>query len=67
MVTNPLKMSNLFNQYFRNKVETLREKTNNPPTIPPTERLGRWLAKRDNPPPPFQFHAVDKDMFRKIM
>ena len=37
MITNPLKMATIFNNYFRKKVEILRERTNKPPEIPPTE------------------------------
>ena len=63
LVTNPLKLANMFNKFFRKKVETLRAKTDKPPTIPPTERLSRWLAQRDSPPPLFELHT----MLRKIM
>ena len=67
MITNPLKMANLFNQYFREKVEVLREKTNKPPKITPTERLSRWLTETGTKPPPFQLKPINKDMFRRIM
>ena len=45
MVTNPQKLANIFNKFFRKKVQTLREKTNQPPIISPTERLRSWLGK----------------------
>ena len=45
----------------------MREKTNQPPTTPPSERLRKWLAKRDQPPPPFELKVIDKIMFRKII
>ena len=67
MVTNPIKMANLFNQYFRKKVEVLREKTNIPPKITPTERLKRWLVTTGTDPPPFWLKPIDKIMFRRIM
>ena len=67
MVTNPKKLSNIFNNYFRKKIKMLREKTNQPPRIPPTERLRKWLACREDPPPPFELKIIDKNMFRKIM
>ena len=67
MVTNPQKLANIFNKFFRKKVQTLREETNQPPTINPTERLRSWLEKRQEPPPPFQLKIIDKQMLRKIV
>ena len=67
LVTNPLKMANIFNQYFRKKVEDLREQTNKPPLVSPAERLKTWLRKTGTNPPPFQLKPINKDMFRKIM
>ena len=67
MVTNPKIFANIFNNYFRRKIQLLREKTNQPPTIPPSERLRKWLAQRDHPPPTFKLKIIDKLMFRKIM
>jgi hypothetical protein len=67
MVTNPLKMAIIFNHFFREKVEVLREKTNIPPKINPTERLRRWLAKTGTKPPPFKLKPINKEMFRRIM
>ena len=66
-VTNPQKLATLFNKYFRRKVETLRAKTNNPPVIPPSERLRKWLQTRDQPPPPFALKEIDRKTFRFIM
>ena len=45
----------------------MREKTNKEPEIAPCERLRKWLAKRPDPPPPFQFKIIDRIGFRKIM
>ena len=67
MVTNPKRLANIFNNYFRKKIKLLREKTNHPPATPPCERLKKWLAKRGDPPPPFKLKTIDKIMFRKIM
>ena len=67
LVSNPKKLANLFNHYFREKIQLLREKTNQPPVVPPTERLRKWLVKRDEPPPPFQIKPINKTDFRKIM
>ena len=66
MVTNPQKLASMFNHFFRRKVEVLREKTNQPPSIPPTDRLRSWLSTRDSPPPEFELIKIDKNMFRKI-
>ena len=67
MVTNPKRLANIFNNYFRKKIQLLREKTNQQPVKPPCERLSKWLAKRSDPPPPFKLKKIDKQMFRKIM
>ena len=42
-VTNPLKLATMFNEFFRKKVELLRNKTIQPPKKSPTERLRQWL------------------------
>ena len=67
VVTSPKKLANIFNKFFRKKIQLLREKTNKEPEIAPCERLRKWLAKRPDPPPPFQFKIIDRIGFRKIM
>ena len=67
VVTNPQKLANMFNHFFKSKVDKLREQTNHPPTIPPEERLEQWLGQRSSPPPPFQFKKISKSDFRKIL
>ena len=67
MVKNPQKLATIFNQFFRKKVEILRARTDQPPDIPPAERLREWLAKRESDPPPFQLRTINTKMFRKIM
>ena len=66
-VTNPTKLANMFNQFFKQKVDKLRDKTNQPPKVQPVERLKQWLATRSSPPPPFQLKEIDKTFFRKIV
>ena len=66
-VTDAGKLAELFNHYFKSKVDKLRQKTNQPPQIQPTTRLMEWLSKRSCPPPPFRLTEIDKDMFRKIL
>ena len=67
LVTNPMKLADMFNKYFKSKVDKLREETNQPPTIPPEERLEKWLAQRDSPPPPFQLREITTSDFRRIL
>ena len=66
-VTNPQKLATMFNQFFRRKVQLLRNKTNQPPKTPPTARLRQWLETRGQPPPPFSLKEIDKKTFRMIM
>ena len=57
----------MFNNFFKNKVQKLRATTNQPPKIPPKDRLKSWLLKEGIRPPPFQFKEIDKKSFRGIM
>ena len=66
-VTNPKKLAGMFNNFFREKVEKLREKTDQEPNSPPKERLKTWLEKEGIHPPPFQLNEIDKKTFRGIM
>ena len=66
-VTNPQKLADMFNQYFKSKVDNLRKKTDQPPKIPPCERLEHWLSQRTNPPPFFQLKEIDSTQFRRIL
>ena len=66
-VTNPQQLSDMFNEFFKSKVDKLREKTNQPPQIPPAERLESWLSQRSSPPPPFQLKEIDREQFRRIL
>ena len=45
IVTNPQNLASMFNNFFREKVEKLRMKTDQPPKIQPVERLRCWLVK----------------------
>ena len=67
MITNPKKLAENFNLFFRKKVETLRSKTDHPPVIHPTERLKTWLRREGIRPPPFCLKEIDKKTFRGIM
>ena len=67
LVTSPKKIATIFNNFFRNKVEKLRNKTNKPSSILPTDRLKNWLKKRPEPPPSFKIKKVDKVILRKAI
>ena len=60
-------MATIFNKYFRKKVETLRSKTDKPPSLHPARRLEKWLEKRPEPPPPFTIKQVDKATLRRAI
>ena len=53
MATNPLKMANIFNKYFKRKIKLVRQKTATAAAIEPTTRLRDWLIKRAEPLPEF--------------
>ena len=59
-VTDTGKLAELFNEYFKAKVDQLRQKTNQPPLVPPASRLRKWLSNRSSPPPPLQLTEIDK-------
>ena len=66
-MTNPKKLAGIFNNFFREKVQKLRAKTDQIPKSPPKERLKTWLEKEGIDPPPFQLKEIDKKTFRGIM
>ena len=59
MVTNPLKMADIFNKYFKNKITLLRQKTATAAVIEPATRLRDWLSKRAEPPPEFKNKKIN--------
>ena len=67
VATNPKNLAEMFNTFFRKKVETLRNKTEQSPAIQPTERLKSWLRREGINPPPFQLKEIDKKTFRGII
>ena len=54
------RLATMFNKFFRKKVKK-------PPTVPPTERLKKWLETRGHPPPPFSLRKIDLKTLRMIM
>ena len=65
-VSNPLKMANVFNEFFVHKIKVLREKTATEPVIDPIERLKNWTEKKGNMPK-FSLNKIDVKTFRKIL
>ena len=47
-LTNPEKLAEVFNNFFKQKVDLLRSTTNQPPVIPPVKRLEAWLKTRSS-------------------
>ena len=66
-VTDAKKLAELFNKYFKEKVDVLRKKTDQPPLISPAARLQEWLSKRSEPPPPFKLKEINAVEFRRIL
>ena len=66
-VTSPKKIAEVFNDFFRKKVETLHSRTDKPPSINPVARLRKWLDKCSEPPPQFCIKKVDKVILRKAI
>ena len=66
-VRNPQQLAQLFNKFFKNKVDVLRQKTDRTPVVSPAARLKNWLSKRSNPLPPFKIKEINLNQFRKIM
>ena len=68
LVTNPLKLANLFNEYFTDKVRKIRnEAVKKDVTIPPEQRLRDWLSKKDIHPPSFSLRELTINDFRILI
>ena len=67
IVTNPLKLANLFNTFFTDKTKRLREKVlKEEVTIPPEERLQTWLDSIQATPPGFKIKEINNLQLREI-
>ena len=66
-VTNPGKLSEIFNRFFKNKITKLRGKARSIPKEDPILRVRRWLRKRSEPPPPFSLKEVDHAALRRAI
>ena len=67
MITNPLKMADIFNNYSKNKITLLRQKTATAAEIDPATRLRDWLSKRAEPPPEFKIRKINLTTLRKAI
>ena len=66
MVTNPLKMADIFNNYFKKKITLIRQKTATAAEIEPATRLSDWLSKRAEPPPEFRIRKTLRKAIKKM-
>ena len=68
LISNPLKLANLFNEYFTDKVNSIRnEAVKKDVTIPPEQRLREWLSKKNIHPPGFSLREITSNDFRTLM
>ena len=62
--SNPLDIASILNDFFLNKVKSLRNKSLQEPVGDPISRLSDWLRKRDTPIRPFKITNIDIKMLR---
>ena len=67
MITNPLRMADIFNKYFKRKITLLRQRTATAAVIEPAARLRDWLSKRAEPPPEFKIKKINLTTLRKAI
>ena len=67
MINNPERIASIFNEFFQQKVKKLRQKSRKRPLMPPVARLRKWLAERDEPPPPFALEKIGFPALRKAI
>ena len=67
MVTNPLKMADIFNKYFKKKITLLRQKTATAAAIEPATRLRDWLSRRAEPPPQSKIKKINLATLREAI
>ena len=67
IVTNPLKLANLFNTFFTDKTKKLREKVlEKEVSIPPEERLQAWINSTQVTPPGFEIKEINNLQLREV-
>ena len=67
MINNPLNIATKLNSFFVQKVRTLRDQTDNPPTIDPGTKLQQWLNQQEERPPTFKIKEISKLTLRKLI
>ena len=67
MITNPLRMADIFNKYFKRKITLFRQRTAVAAVIEPAARLRTWLSKRSEPPPEFKIKKINLTTLRKAI
>ena len=67
LVTNPEKLATMFNEFFIEKVQILRAKTESPPKTDPVTRLKDWLNRSGKPLPPFKLKEINRRQLRKLI
>ena len=65
-INSPVKIANIFNQFFIDKVQNLHRKTDSEPSVNPVQRLKNWLQPRGELPV-FHLKTVDIKTVRKIL
>ena len=60
-------MANIFNQFFLDKVQILREKTRSAPGVHPIQRLRESLERRKCSPPPFSLKPITIITLRRLL
>ena len=66
-VNDPSIMATEFNKFFRSKIDNLRNKTDKPPSVCPTQRLKAWLQTDNISTPEFSLKEINRQSFRKII
>ena len=67
LITNPGMLANMFNNFFLEKVNKLREKTVAPPKINPVTRLRQWIEKSEEVLPPFSLKPITRPKLWKLI
>ena len=67
LVSDPSIMAREFNNFFRSKIDNLRNKTDKPPSVCPSQRLKSWLQRDSIDTPEFCLLEISREAFRKII
>ena len=67
IVTKPEEIAAIFNNYFVDKVKSLRGLSRKTPKIDPVSRLQSWLNEKDQAFPDFSFKKVNNQTLRRAV